>query len=268
MPIPRRCPPLLFAVLLLATNAATADGSFDLDTFQRWVTMRVGDGSPVYWFSEGTVRAYPGGRLIATMEGYDTARLDPTQTSPRRAVQLSRKTYIYRDPATGDVFKRSDGTDVAPIAYPYQLISYELKDDGTLETFVDQGSGKRYRRIGPGSSTKALRLDSGVLYNAPLYLDFELPGGNRYQTFENYDFFSPDSDPAGGSFITFLRYGDAPDWATGTDKIVMHLTTRRYDSFADVPARFRTWIEAHAEMWREPPRDMNEIRELQGDIER
>ena len=244
-------------------SSAATEGRFNAKLFDRWVAMRVGTGEPVYWYSEGTIRAYPGGELVATMAGYDTARLDTSQSRPGYAVQLSRKTYLYRDAGTGEIMRRADGSAVAPIAYPYQLISYELRDDGALETYVDQGAGTTYRRIGPGSSTRAVPLPSGVLYNAPLYLDFELPGGRRYQTFENYDFFSPNSDPAAGSFITFIRYGDAPDWATGTDKIVMHMTTRRFERYEDVPGEFRAWVEANASLWREPPRDMAEIRALQ-----
>ncbi len=250
----------LLLTALLATGAH-AEG-FNAKLFERWVDMRVGSGKPVYWYSEGTIRGYPGGELLATMRGYDTARLDRNQSEDGKAVQLSRKIYIYQDAATGEIVTRADGSPVAPIAYPYQLISYELKGN-ILETFVDQGAGKSYRRIGPGSSTRAQRLTSGVLYNAPLYLDFPLPGDRRYQTFENYDFFSPDNDPYSGSFITFIRYGDAPDWIEGTDKIVMHLITRRYDRYKDVPEDFRRWIEAEAPMWQEPPRDLAEIEALQ-----
>ena len=36
-------------------------GGFDRERYEQWVTMRVGDGEPVYWYSHGTIRAYPGG---------------------------------------------------------------------------------------------------------------------------------------------------------------------------------------------------------------
>ncbi|MEM7613049.1 MAG: hypothetical protein AAF270_15295 [Pseudomonadota bacterium] len=251
-------------LLVLIAAPATYAGNFDKTLFDKWVEMRVGDGAPVYWYSAGTVRAYPGGELVATIEGYDTARLDPEHSSDMKAVQLSRKTYVYRDPETGEVMRDADGAAVAPIAYPYQLISYELKGD-TLETFVEQGAGPTFRRIGPGTSISAQPVAAGTLFTAPLYLDFELPNGKRYQTFENYDFFSPAAAGGEGSFIVFVRYGDAPSWVTGTDKIVMHMTTERLERFEDVPASFRDWVTENAPGWLEPPRDMAEIRALQAD---
>lgn len=249
----------ILALLLAAAASAQAD-PFDRELFEQWVLMRVGGGEPVYWYSSGTIRAYPGGKLIATIEGYDVARLDSAESTPDKAVQLSRKTYLYRDAGTGEIMRNPDGSPVAPIAYPYQLISYELKG-GALETWVEQGAGEAIRRIGPGGDLRAQRLEAGTLFTAPLFLDFETPRG-RYQTFENYDFFAPGGNPRDG-FIVFLRYGDAPPWAEGTDKIVMHMTTERFERFEDVPAAFRDWVRENAPMWLEPPADMDEIRALQ-----
>ena len=252
---------LLSALLLLLSLTAHGSG-FDQDTFDRWVKMRVGTGDPVYWYSTGTIRSYPGGELIATMEGYDTARLDTEHSTKTKAVQLSRKTYVYRNPETGEVVKQADGTPAPAIAYPYQFITYELKEEG-LETWVEQGKGERLQRIGPGSDLNAHHLEGGVLFSAPLFLDFELPGGNRYQTFEHYDFFSPNSSNLDDSYITFVRYGSAPRWSSA-DKVVMHLITQRFDQYEKLPASMREWIESDAALWREPPKDMDEIMKLQG----
>jgi hypothetical protein len=43
----------------------------------------------------------------------------------------------------------------------------------------------------------------------------------------------------------------------------MHGYFRRYDNYMDIPATLRDFVEEHAPMWKEPPRDMDEIRELQ-----
>lgn len=251
---------IFVSVLLAASFSVNAQG-FDSSLFQRWNAMRVGSGEPVYWYSQGSIRAYPGGELLATMEGYDTARLDAENSTDTLVRQLSRKIYVYRDAQTGEVLRLPNGEAVAPIAYPYQYISYELKGD-LLETYVEQGAGASFRRIGPGTDITAETLGAGVLFSAPLFLDFEVPGG-RYQTFEHYDFFSPNGRDGEHSFIVFVRYGDAPEWAPDADKIVMHMTTERFDKYADVPAAFRNWVEANHPLWREPPRDAAEIKALQ-----
>ncbi|MEM7280410.1 MAG: hypothetical protein AAF438_02085 [Pseudomonadota bacterium] len=253
----------LLAFLALTLSLPASPSGFDQKTFQRWVDMRVGTGEPVYWYSTGTIRTYPGGELIATMEGYDTARLDKDISTDTKAVQLSRKTYVYRDPSSGELIKQEDGSPVAAIAYPYQLITYELKGNG-LETWVEQGKGKRKQTIGPGTDLVAHHLEGGLLFSAPLFLDFELPGGNRYQTFEHYDFFSPNSDNLDDSYITFVRYGSAPRWSKA-DKIVMHLITQRFDDYQKVPQSMRDWIGSEGQLWKEPPKDMQEILDLQAE---
>ncbi len=250
----------LVTLMGFATNGH-AQG-FDADLFERWVDMRVGSGEPVYWYSSGTIREYPGGKLLATIEGYDTARLDTQTSTPSKAIQLSRKIYVYRDAETGEIATDSEGQPVAPIAYPYQLITYEDKSP-LLETFVEQGRAPALQKIGPGNDMAATKTTAGVIFSAPLYLDFPTADGGRYQTFEHYDFFSPTGADNGEGVIVFIRYGDAPSWMSGVEKIVMHMTTERIVDRDDVPARLRDWIDSEYPMWRVPPADMKEIRALQ-----
>ena len=56
------------------------------------------------------------------------------------------------------------------------------------------------------------------------------------------------------------RYGDL---AGGAQKTIMHLVAWRVDRYADLPASIRDYLEAEAPMWKEPPRDIEEIRKLQ-----
>lgn len=76
--------------------------------------MRAGGGQPVYWYSEGTMRAYPSGRLIALMEGFDTAVAHWPEPGKPLAHQYNRKIYIFRDPETGAVIGDA-------IAYPLSV---------------------------------------------------------------------------------------------------------------------------------------------------
>jgi hypothetical protein len=43
----------------------------------------------------------------------------------------------------------------------------------------------------------------------------------------------------------------------------MHAYFKRYDRFAELPASIRDFVEEHAQLWKEPPRTIEEIRELQ-----
>ena len=247
-----------------AVDAApeTASPPITSRQFERWVEGRIGRGDPVYWYSVGTMRSYPDGKLIARMEGYDTARMHQPDKSRELAHQYNRKIYIFRDPETGEVLREVDGKPVEPIAYPYQFITYELKDGG-IETFVEQGTGENVRRIGPGDQISMRMLGETAVFSAPVYLDFPMGPEARYQAFENYDFFfHPERSMSKPNQLSWVRYGPAPEWAGGVPTI-MHLVTWRVDSFEEVPASLREYIESEAELWREPPEDLTDVRRLQ-----
>ena len=238
-----------------------ASAGFDEELFETWVNARVGDGEPVYWYSIGTVRAYPSGELLFNMEGYDTARAHRPDPEQPLVHQYNRKTYVFRDPQSNEILTEYDGQPVEPVAYPYQFITYALTDD-RLETWVEQGQGDRLSRMGPGYDISARRLGDAVVFTAPVYLDFPIPGTEaRYQAFENYDFFIQ-ADASLPNQLSWLRYGACPRWSGG-QPCIMHLVTWRVDGFEDVPASLREWIEKEAPLWQQPPADLDEIRALQ-----
>lgn len=252
--------PILSALLLLALPVLAGSG-FDHATYEAFVDMRVGDGShPVYWYSVGELYSYPDGKVVAIVEGIDTARLLPVEGDCDTNHQLSRKIFVYRDPASGEVLEEVNGQPVRPIAYPYQYITYRHEGD-ELVTFVEQGSGERLRKIGPGRSSVARSFGEITAITSPLFLDFPTPRG-RYQAFENYDFFLQPAGNPERQQLSWVRYGDLPPWA-GPGKAIMHLIARRVDRFEDLPETMRSYVEKKAPLWMGPPVDLNEIRELQ-----
>lgn len=238
----------------------TPEGGFDQASFDLWVSMRAGDGAPVFWVSEGTLRDYPSGRLIALMEGFDTARSHRPEPGRPVAHQYNRKIYLFRDPATGAVLEQMNGHPVDMIAYPYQFIRYALKGD-KVETMVEQGAGARLQRFGPGGMMAHRQIGSTHVFTAPVFLDIPLAEG-RMQAFENYDFAVNPSLPPSDWTLSWVRTGAAPPWA-GTAQAVMHLVTRRVDRFDDLPEPLARHVLAKAPLWRAPPENLDEIRRLQ-----
>lgn len=252
----------LIALSGLATAPAMAtEHSFDAALFQQWVDMRVGRGEPVYWYCVGTVFSWPTGKPLMRVEGIDTARLDRSLSTPTMAHQLSRKTFVYRDLASNAILTEWNGRRLPPIEYPYQYITYELVDGG-LTTWVEQGAAPRVQRIGPGTDILARRFGNTVAFSAPLFLDFPGRDGTRMQAFENYDFFVHPSD-SGVQHpfqISWLRYGEL---GSGIGPTVMHMVAWRIDRYEDLPASIRDHLERDGKLWRTPPRDLAEIRQLQ-----
>ncbi len=247
-----------------SAQAQIQGGGFDKDLFDQWVSMRVGDGEPVYWYSKGTVRAYSTGETLATVEGFDTARLIRNADEPNSAYQLSRKTYIYRDADSGERLREVNGTPLPAIQYPYQFIAYRLDGD-QIETMVEQGRAPNIQKIGPGRDISAQRLGDGVAqFTAPVYLNFPLPTGGKYEAFENYDFFlQPDSvDRAARFQLSWVRYGTLPPFYDGKP-VIMHMVAWRYDNFENLPVSIKNYVETEAPLWRAPPTDLEDIRTLQ-----
>lgn len=248
----------------LAATPAVPEG-FTPALFDAFVTARAGTGAPVYWYSIGTVRAFPSGELLFRMEGFDAARLLPRAAGSTEAVQLSRKIYVMRDPVTNAVVETYQGRPAQPVAYPYQLITYRL-DGENVDTFVEQGSGARLQRLGPVEGMSVQRLGNSLAYTAPLYLDIPLPGGARMEAFENYDFLI---QPARRGVqephqLSWVRIGPLPAWAGG-QRAVMHLMSWRVERYEDLPATIRDHVDRNAPLWQAPPADLAEIRRLQGE---
>ncbi len=247
----------------LAATPFLAKGGFDSAAFKAWASARIGDGQPIWWYSSGSVRAYPAGDLLFFMEGFDGATSYWPDPKTNLVHQYNRKIYIFRDAKTGEVLREWKGKKVEPVAYPYQFITYELKGD-KVETMVEQGTKPRVQRIGPGTDMTARKVGDTYVFTAPVYLDFPIPGGEkRYQAFENYDFFVNTNGRAKEPHqLSWLRHGPLGAWADGADSI-MHLVTWRVERWEDIAADLRRYIEKEQPLWRNPPKDLVEIRRLQ-----
>ncbi len=257
---------LVSAVLLaLPGGRVVASEAFDRESFEDFVAMRTGDGEPVYWYTTGTVYSYPDGEALFLMEGIDTARHVRDPEDEVRVKQLSRKVFFYRDIDSGEVLREYRGREVTPIAYPYQLITYAL-DEGRLLTWVEQGSGPMLQRFGPIDNIQLRRIGRTRVYTAPLFLDFPIGNNRRYQAFENYDFFihPDDTGLAYPNQLSWVRYGDLPPFA-GDGHAIIHLVSWRVDSYDALPEAMRDYLENDAPLWRAPPEDLEEIRELQAE---
>ncbi|MCC5795138.1 MAG: hypothetical protein JJT85_10465 [Chromatiales bacterium] len=256
---------LVCSLLLVAGTApAESGGSFDDDSFALFASMRTGTGDPVFWYTIGTVFSYPDGQALFRMDGIDTARRLP-DGKDGTVHQASRKVFFYRDIETGEVLKSHQGRPVEPIAYPYQYITYAL-EEGNIVTYVEQGAGSRLQRIGPVENITLRRIGETAVFSAPLFLDFPMADGRRFEAFENYDFFIHPED-AGLTWpnqLSWVRYGDLPPFA-GPGQGIIHLVSWRVDDYAALPQSMREVLESEAQLWMAPPEDLEEIRRLQRD---
>jgi hypothetical protein len=233
------------------------------EEFRMWVDGRAGTGIPVHWVSEGGVFEYPSGRKLLGMIGFDSSRVFWPEKPGDPVIHLTRKTYVYTDPETGEILTEYMGKKVEPIAYPYQMISYRY-ENGRIYGDVEQGTAPNVQKIKStqGMGWRWMGKDT-LAITAPVFLDFPLPNGAQYEAWENYDFFlhrpGTNDEP---HQMSWQRYGALPPFV-GTGKAIYHLLSWRVDSQEALPSKLREWAAREKPMWLNPPLDLDEIRALQ-----
>jgi hypothetical protein len=248
---------LIIFVFAIITKSVFSQG-FTPDLFKKFTEMRIGTGEPVYWYCIGEIYEYPSGKLLAKVEGIDTARYLKSESNATKALQLSRKIFFYRDLKTNEVLREVNGMKVEPIAYPYQQITYELRGD-KIVTSVVQGKHPRIQKIEGGGDMIARQFNGLTMFSAPLFLNFP-----NYKAFENYDFFI---QPKGAKGVpryqlTWNRRGALPPFFGGGDS-VFQLASYRVDKYSDLPKTMRDVLESDGKLWMNPPQNLAEIAELQ-----
>lgn len=251
---------LLFTLLFLG-NAVAQSLEFNDEVYEKWVNLRAGNGKkPVYWYCYGEVYAYPEGKLVAKMQGVDVATLIPVTKDSM--VQLNRKIFLYLDKDNETVLDTMNGQVVNHIKYPYQIIEY-VHEGKDLVTYVTQGSGTRVSRLGPAGHAQVKKVGSNLVFSFPAFMNFQTAKG-KYEAYENFDFFlNPNASKTAQKYqLTWWRYGELPAFL-GSGKSVIQLVSHRVNDFEDLPVQLQEYINKKAPMWKYPPQDIEEIKQLQ-----
>ena len=208
--------------------------------------------------------AYPWGEKLFGMIGFDSSKVIWPAKPGEEVLHLTRKTFTYTDAKTGEVLKEYKGQKVEPIAYPYQLIRYRSKD-GLIYADVEQGQAPNIRHIQSNDGIQARKVGSNTwAYTAAIFLDFPLPGGGRYEAWENYDFFIQPEDSGVDEThqMSWQRHGDLPSWA-GKGKAIYHLLSWRVESQDEFPEALLKWAKKEKPQWLTPPESVEQIRKIQ-----
>lgn len=258
---------LCICAAVYAPSGAGSESSVSRDSapeaLRIWVDARAGTGAPVYWLAEGGVYSYPSGEKLLGMIGFDCSTVIWPREPDGEVIHLTRKTFAYTDPVSGEILSEYKGQAVEPIAYPYQLITYRMKD-GRIFGAVEQGVGDQVQKIQSRNGMRIRRLGQGTLaVTASVFLDFPIAGGSRYQAWENYDFFLHSHDEVDEPHqLSWQRYGALPPFV-GQGNAIYHLLSWRVESQDEFPPALLEWAREEMPMWLRPPADLEEVRALQ-----
>jgi hypothetical protein len=255
---------VLMAVLLAGAAHAQPAREAAPEALRLWVEARAGSGKPVHWVAEGAVYDYPSGRKLAGMIGFDTSTVIWPDSPGEPVIHLTRKTFTYTHPETGEILTEWNGRKVEPVSYPYQLITYRMEGD-RIYGDVEQGVGKGIQKIKAGGGMRWRWMGKDMLaVTAPVFLDMVLPDGSAYEAWENYDFFL--SRPGtGGEMphrLAWQRYGAKPGFM-GEGKAIYHLLSFQTDNPEAFPPALLDWAKRDKPMWLKPPMSLEEVRRLQ-----
>lgn len=231
---------------------------FTRDDFEQFAEMRIGTGDPVYWYGFGVISRYPDGKELARVEGVDLGRLYRPDPDVPSVHMYTRKFIVFRDPETNEIMRDADGK-MRFVGFNYQFFRWHLDGD-VLHFEAEQGVGDQVFTVPGGRESEIRRIGDLTTITTPVYV--ESPIGDWW---EKYDFtisHSATQEPRYQSVWSSYR----PAFSFMEEgKITMHMWSLRYDAYEDMPESLRTVIENEPGMilWKEPPKDIDEIRELQ-----
>ena len=239
-------------------------GGFTPELFTRYIHARFGHGDPVYWYAIGDATTFPDGEMFMRTEGFDTGRLIELDQDACTATGLTRKLIVMRSPVDGKILTGPDGQPAWLDNFTYQHFTMQL-EDGFLTYTAEQGAGAlRNTATGGNQRSEVQQFEGMTVYTTPV--NYPMPvteDGSQWEpVWETYDFIERDRD--GQLEYDALWAGAFPlPPFMGGGRSSMHAYFHRYDRYADLPESIRQFVDEYATLWQEPPRDLDEVRELQ-----
>jgi hypothetical protein len=128
-------------VVTLAASCVRAEaGGFGPEAFAAFVESQGGRAAPRLYAYRGEVYDVPGGQLVATVEGYQQARVFAGADARTEAFVARRAVLLYRTPGTGALLRAYPDVRASVTTPPLGLARYTLAGD---ELRSDSVSGTR-----------------------------------------------------------------------------------------------------------------------------
>ena len=242
----------------------------EMDTFDIFVKMRTGLGSGngsndiVFWTGEGELYEAPSGKLLAKLDGFEVSRATYMDENKGHVRIFSRKIFWYRDVHTKEVMKEYDGQQVNPIKYDWQVFdltrgSSNEKDPFLVSIIPKVIKSPRAPPLMPITPQLAGSKNQ-ILFQVPLFIDLEIPGGRGYyRAWEFYDYFIDSNFPTNRPpSLAWTRNGANPPFVND-EKGVMHFHGYRVDSFDNLPEHLQHLVKKEYPIFIGPPKNMEEV---------
>jgi hypothetical protein len=159
----------LVALAACALPAQGEDGGFDAAGLAAFAQANGGAETPRTYVYRGTVYDAPGGRVLATLDGWQIARAFPGGASEPDSWYVVRRAFLlYRAPGTGEVLAyypdvRAKAMPVPPLS----IVRYRLRGDRVTSTALSGVRGNT-RDITLPEQLSATREDASWVFRRVL----------------------------------------------------------------------------------------------------
>ncbi len=258
---------LVSAAAVFSMSTASAADLTQKD-FEMFAETRFGppDGKPRYWYGKGPVRDANTGKTIYIFEYYDTVRhvIDPR--NPNKRYGIVRKLDLFRDKDTNEVLKTFHGNPVKQWTFPYQLLELEYKDGKVMLT-VTQGAGEWVRtHTFPDSNIERYGDFAHVTFQG-FFTTRRPEVPDRVVASTMTSMFATCEKNCTGSRYVWNQSGvsPVPPWAAvdGAELRFSSMSGTRFENYSDLPKELRDVIDTQYPEYREPAKDLDEVRALQ-----
>jgi hypothetical protein len=246
----RRHAVFAFVLFLLGSPAASAQsGGFDRAAFEAYVETLGGTMAPRFYGYTGTVYDVPSGKIIATVDGYQLARVFRNTVDPNQAVLVRRAFLLYRAVGSGEVISHYPDVRAKSMPKPpLGLVRLKLEGDRATTRAVVSNSGL------PTNITLPEQLSAAREGGDYVFRRVLSPPDPQQQPIEVTEMvLRPSGLPSERIRIVMTKVANNQSFLPPGGRHLLHLVWRPVERFEDLPPVIRRFIDDEAPLMKSLP---------------
>lgn len=235
----------LFVTLALTAHSALAQvGGFDRESLAAFVRTQGGADAPRGYAYAGTVYDVPSGKVLATVDGWQLARVFPGGTADPGAWYVVRRAFLlYRAVGSGEILAYYPDVRAASTPVPtLSIVRYALEGDRVVSRAFSGRRGNAREATLP-EQLGAAREDDGWVFRRVIS-----PPDPQQKPLEITEILYGDAHRPAAPRIRFVMTKVAENWGflPPGGRHVLHLAWRPVAADSELPASVRSLLANEA----------------------
>jgi len=242
---------LVTATLLLAPTLSHAQsGGFDRAAFAAYVETQGGRNAPRFYAYSGTVYDIPSGEILATVDGYQQARVYIPDPGKTEAYIVRRAFLLYQTPDRAKTLKVYPDVRAASTAAPLSIARVKLDGDRLKTATLSGVKGRTSTNAALPETLSAAREDQAFVFRRVI-----VPPNPQEQPVELFEtVYEAHAGAPPGIRSVMTKVANNTGFLPAGGRHMLHMIWRPIATYADLTASVRQFIEAEApDMKNLPP---------------